>query len=770
MSSTQAPKTKSGLNDRYADAASFIPPTVNSLVRNATVKPHWVGDRDHFWYRRKTAEGSAFVLVDPQAGLSAPAFDHESVAAALSELYGLAITASALPITALDFSPDLSTVRIWTNRTGLSLDRKTGRFTIIEPIRHDPGRLAAPDGKQATFCRDDNIWVRDLASGAERPLSTDGADHFSYGKLPDANFSALLVRRGALTLPPHGTLWSPDSRWLIVTRVDEREVASYPFMIWAPPEKNRPEMAELRRPLLADGPGPARRDFIAIDVASCDHHALRIPDGLNIFVGRGSCWWDSASTTLYTTAQDLGYRHAVLLAVDLRSGDARIVIDEHAATHHDYNLDPYRVPNVHVLKDGAEIIWFSQRDGWGHLYLYDGTTGRVIRQVTKGPWAVFDIIRVDETRRDIYFTAGGREAGRNPYYRHLYRVALDGGEPVLLTPENADHDFRAGPRAQEAFIFFQTPLVRLIAPSACYVIDTFSTIDTPPVTVLRATTDGSIVMILEKADISALTALGYTPPVPFIEKADDGVTDIYGQIYFPPDTDPSRRYPVVDAIVAGPQQHAVQHQFVAALWDWIPPASLALSRSGFIVVQIEGRGSPHRDKAFHDFAYGRLAENGLIDHVAILKRLGDRYPAMDLDRVGAYGYSMGAYLTMRALLDYPAFFKAGVVIGCSFNFEGQLPYFVQKWQGPVATGEVPESYRELDCRRLTAQLEGKLLMVAGELDDVTPAALTLQMSDALITAAKDFELLIMTGHDHFSMAKDPYVARRIWDFFLRHLT
>jgi dipeptidyl aminopeptidase/acylaminoacyl peptidase len=397
--------------------------------------------------------------------------------------------------------------------------------------------------------------------------------------------------------------------------------------------------------------------------------------------------------------------------------------------------------------DDRVIVWPSERDGWRHLYLYDGRTGELQHQLTSGAWFVRDVLRVDDTW--VWFTGLGREPGRDPYFRHLYRVALEGGRPELLTPEDADHASALG-------------------PSGRYVIDTASTIDTAPVHRLRSS-DGSPVCELGVADLSGLEAEAWRPPERFVVTAADGHTQLYGALFFPSDFDPAARYPVIDSIYPGPQLIRTPKSFTVdstsgpdqwpGAWD-----AQALAELGFVTMTLDGRGTPLRSRELHLASYGHLGSHALDDHVAALRELARTRPWMDGERVGITGHSAGGAAAVRALLEYPEVFKAGVSGSGVHDIRRYLAYWAEKYQGLPPDAD----YREASNIELAHRLDRPVLLIHGELDDNVPPANTLALADALIAADKDVELVVLPGQNH-NCATHPYYIRRTWEFFVRHL-
>ena len=397
-------------------------------------------------------------------------------------------------------------------------------------------------------------------------------------------------------------------------------------------------------------------------------------------------------------------------------------------------------PIVRVLTD--EVLWYSQRDGWGHLYWYDLRTGELLGQVTSGQWAVRQILHVDEAERVVYFAVSGL-VDEDPYRRTVCRVGLDGSGFAKVTDDELDH-------------------IVTMPDTMEYFIDSASTVDTPPVTTVRDWS-GRVLVELERADITKLTATGWTPPERFRVKAADGVTDIYGVLYRPRGFEPRQRYPVVDTVYPGPNVTRVDPCFDPGGMglDAEPIAAL-----GFVVVAMDGRGTPGRSKAFHDASYGHLADAGcLADHVAALHQLAQTRPWMDLERVGAFGHSGGGFATVRAMLDFPEMYKAGVALSGTHDARYFNPGFVEAYDG----ADNPEAWARASNVDLADRLAGKLLLIHGEMDDQVHPDHTLRLADRLIAANKDFELLIVPGAEHTFIDCLAYVRKRCWDFLVREL-
>jgi dipeptidyl-peptidase 4 len=761
----------------YQAAEKLNPFQLLSAIKNPNPRFNWIGQTDWAWYRRDTHDGFDFQLIDASTGQRHAAFDHAAVAEALRST-GEKADASNLPITDLRFSNDRATVVITTDKELLKWNRDAGvvTTTLLPPNPHS-GESVSPDKHWAAFRRNDNLWIRNLNTGEEHALTSDGAPYYSYGKLPDDSLIAVKARRTDMVLPPVGLLWSPDSSRLIVPRVDERKVRSYTYLQSVPPHGWSPIPYVIHRALLGDAQQPVV-DLFSIDVATDKIARLEVPANLTARLQSGDGWWSSDLTHVYSLAAPVDQKSLSLLECDIASGQVRTVIKETAprTTVAPYVAE-YNAPNVRILGGGKEVLWFSERDGWGHLYLYDGVTGILKRQLTGAHNVVFDIIAVDEKRRVVFFTGSMAGEHSDPYQRMLYRVPLDGGVPVRLTPEGADHQIDGEADAALALYFGTRDATAFLSPDFRYFVDTASTVAKPPVTLLRSSRDGHVISLVETADTSQLDALGYEAPEPFIVKAADGTTDIVGVLYWPPHHTGTDHYPVIDAIYNGVQVSAVPHTYTAAFANAAGfPAALA--RLGFAVIVVDGRGTAMRDKEFHDFSYGNIEEVGLVDHIAALKQLAQRYPELDLTRVGTYGASFGGYYAARAILAHPDVFKAAFAVAGPYDYQAFYANAVEALQGlPIysdgghvnPTGmETPVNYASLDLTLLARNLRGKLALVTGDMDENAPPAQTFQMANALERAGKEFDLIVMPNHVHAEMY-EPYVTRRMWDFFVRNL-
>src|SRR5882724_3766545 len=727
----------------YARAEKFMGYNTTPLVFRSGVRPTWMPD-DRFWYRVTTADGSEFLLVDPAKGTREPAFDHAKVAAALSAAAKATYDAHHLPFTQFDFSSDGRTISFSVRQSRWKCDLQTDQC-VAEPdagAGAPRGRAGAagaaieslsPDKKRAAFIRDFNLWVRDVATGKETQLTTDGVKDFGY-----ATDNAGWIHSDRAIL-----LWSPDSKKIATFQQDQRKVRE---MYLVDTKVGHPTLQAWKYPLPGDAV-VAMIERVIIDADQAKVIRLKMPPDqhrssvcVNIAC-RGTeladAEWspDSSEVAFLSSSRD---HKVVQLRIADMTGAVRDVLEEKAATQFESGDNQ---ANWRYLAGSHEVIWFSERDNWGHLYLYDSATGKLKNQITKGDWAVTDVLRVDAKNRLIYFLGVGREAGRNPYFKHLYRIGFDGANLSLLTSDDGNHEVT-------------------LSPSGRFFVDNYSKPDVAPVAVLRHQ-DGKAITTLEQTDISKLMATGWQPPAPITIKARDGKTDLYGLMFKPTNLEPNQKYPIVNHIYPGPQGGSVGNwSFVAARGD-----CQALAELGFIVVEIEGMGNPLRSKSFHDAYFGNMGDNTLPDQVSGMKQLAEKYSWIDLGRVGIYGHSGGGYATADAMFRYPDFFKVGISESGNHDNREYEDDWGERYQGLLSG----TNYDDQANQSLAKNLKGHLLLAHGTMDDNVPPNNTLLVVDALIKANKDFDLLMLPNQRHGYGSAGNYMTRRRWDYFVRYL-
>lgn len=661
-------------------------------VYSPAIHPEWIDSSHYFWYKNHEKEGDFYYLVNAESGKKQRAADKKGLAAFFSKKQKK-LAESLLK----------------------EEEKRPDRWRRREEA---PVPVVSPDKKWEAYVKDNNLYLSPLWDEKEKDK-------------PKEEIALTMDGTANLRYDGWSIIWSPDSRKLATVKVRDVQERRIPLIESSPSSQKQPilQWRDYAKP------GDVLPVYLPVlfDVEARKQMALNVTPYENQFYLNLTGWREDSRAFTFEFNQR-GHQRYVIGEVSAADGSIRHLVDEQTKTFI-YYYNNYR----YDLDDGKELLWISERDGWRHLYLIDGTSGQVKRQVTKGEWVLRQVDYVDETNRVVYFTASGFNKGEDPYNLHYCRINLDGTGFTDMTPENGNHRVT-------------------FSADRSYFTDVYSRPDLPPVSQLKRTSDVSVVAGLQRCDVSVLQAEGWQMPEVFCAKGRDGQTDIWGNIYRPMHFDASKSYPVVEFIYAGPHDSHVDKDF--------KPAHHLVSKLvelGFIVVSIDGMGTSNRSKAFHDVCWKNLKDAGFPDRIAWMKAAGAKYKYMDLNRVGIYGWSAGGQNAMAALLFHNDFYKVAVALcGCHDNRMDKI-WWNEQWMGyPIdasysTSSNVDNAYR----------LKGKLLLINGELDDNVDPASTLQVVSALMKANKNFEQFYLPGKTH--SLGGPFEMHKMHDFFVKNL-
>ena len=677
---------------------------------------------DLFWYLTQTPRGMEFMIIDVAGKKTSSAFDQQRVASLLSDFKDLnKIEPYNLPFRSVIFNQSVDTLKFSVENFDYTIALK--EYSISrEPVRNDQNRywgsvqrensnrkVKSPDGKREAYISEGNLWVTDLTTEVSKQLSYDGTDYEYYSS---------------------DIIWSPDSKKLVSCRYRPGGDRKLLLISSSPKNQLQPltysydypkpgDALPIRRPVLFI---PDEDKQITFDVPNVEQQ-----------YSLGRIDWDENSEYFTFHFNRRGHQQYVVYSGDI-NGRLYPIVDERADTFIYYNKI-----SANWLKKGKELLWVSERDGWSHLYLYDVPSGKVKKQITSGEWVVKDVIHVDEDNRTVIIKACGMDKNEDPYLEKYYKVSLDNEKLTALTPENANHS-----------VTFSSDYK--------YMVDSYSRVDLKPSVVVRSVINGNVIYKLEnQPDISKAVEAGWRVPEVFTAKGRDGVTDIWGVIIRPANFDPNKKYPVIEYIYAGPHDSHVPKSF-----SMVHRCS-ELSELGFITVMIDGMGTANRSKAFHDVCWQNLKDAGFPDRIAWIKSAAEKYPEMDIEKMGIYGTSAGGQNAMGALLFHPEFYKVGVAsCGCHDNRMDKM-WWNEQWMGYPVGKHYAESSNVVNAHLL----EGQLMLMLGELDNNVDPSSTLQVVNELIKHNKEFEFVILPGAGHTDGGK--YGERKRRDFFVKHL-
>ncbi|MBA17545.1 MAG: S9 family peptidase [Sphingomonas sp.] len=725
--------------DDYTRAMHQLSPWTAPLVDHAVRSAHWIDTR-HFWYIDTDHSVPTIMLGDATNGTKAPAFDTAALLESLNAAGLRERDATRLYFSGFepDFDKNIAIVTVRGERYECGLAQPYGCEKLAAQ-RGDVPAVLSPDGKRAVFIRDWNLWVRDTSTGAERQLTTDGVQDFGYAT----------DNAGWKHSDQAIVIWSPDSRKVATFQQDQRAVADFSTTTtevghgrtdtWKYPFVGDEEIIQIHRVIIdVDNAQVTRLDMPA------DLHRSSLCDDVVCGDGPQDMQWAKDSKTLAFVSTSRDHKVETVRIADADTGAVRDVFTETVPTWFDSGYNDEGI-NWRYLSERGQILWWSQRDDWGHYYLYDAGTGRLVRQVTQGHWNVDHPVFIDERTGKMLIAGVGREPGVDPYYRSIYAVNLNGGTPRLLTPEKQDH-------------------IALASSDGRYFVDIYSTPQEAQTAVLRRA-DGSVVAQLAQGDLTRLRATGWQPPENIAVTCSDGKTLCYGLLFKPAGFDPDKKYPIIDYVYPGPFMGTIPtRQFIPSYGD-----SGALAQLGFAVVQIDGMGTPRRTKAFQDYYYRDMGLQAVPDQMTGIQDLASRNPWIDIDRVGIWGHSGGGNATAAAMFRFPDFFKVGIAESGNHDNRNYEDDYYEKYLGLLETDGNTSNYDTQANADYAHNLKGKLLLVHGMLDDNVPVSSTLLVVDALEKANKDFDLILFPRAHHGYGDMSSYMMRRRWDYFVENL-
>ena len=768
----------------YVQAEKFTQDKLSTMLFSTTVDPHWFRKGNSFWYEYKTSEGKFWYVVDPSAKTKKPLFDRDEMASQLTEIVKDPFEARHLPIRNLKAGEDGRTFTFEVTSTKdkkedkdkkgkkggkevfyFSYDYPTGKLTHLEDKEEEPKRLSwgsvSPDRKTVVYAKDLNLYRMSYedylkakkdekdSTIVEIQLTTDGVEDFGFG-MPYTMMNTDTLCNGKRRRV-YG-VWSPDSRHFATILADNRAVKD----LWVidVTAKPRPTLETYKYQMPGEKEAPVEHLYIfdmqdnsrkeirtsrfkdqSIDIEARPYEQKQRDmedvsrvwqgDADRFFMTRGSRDLHRIDVCTYTVGQD----------------SIVPIVEERMNTYQETRP-------VHVVDGGKKFIQWSERDGWAHLYLYDDQ-GNLVNRITKGPWHVEQVLKVDAKAGVVYFTANGRNAGENPYYEHLYRVNLDGSGLRQLTKGDYFHQVE-------------------IDDDARFAVDNYSRVNTVPMAVLLDN-NGNKVMDIQESDFSQLFANGYKFPELFTVKAADGVTDLYGVMYKPFDFDSTKVYPIVDYVYPGPQVEAVYYPFTR-----MSVRTDRLAQAGFIVISVGQRGGhPSRSKWYHNYGYGNMRDYPLADHKYAIEQLANRHPFIDIERVGIHGHSGGGFMSTAAMCMYPDFFKAAV--SCAGNHDNNI---YNRWWSEThhgvkevvsEKGDTTFVYKIATNPEIARNLKGHLLLVHGDIDNNVHPGNTMRVVEALIRAGKRFDMLMLPKQRHGFGDMNEYFYWRLVDYFSEHL-
>ena len=713
--------------DDYARAVSFIWQNLNGKkVFNANVSPFWAGDSSAVAFITQDEEGRYFKKIDFRKMQVETWLDKERLAKLLSDSLRRPINANELPFTNVRWI-DKNKVSFTATNRNYTLDILSYQLTRNATEQQEEMETKSPDGKWIAYAKDHNLFIRSTESGAVKQLSTAGFKNYEYASY---YVWGEIIEGESAERPKHFAVkWSPDSKWIQTFICDLRKGRKMYLLDWSVDTLYRARLLSYYR----GSPGDTDMVYMLPVIFNTETGEETILNEFNN-VNDASFDWSKEPGIIYCENHVRGYQQVDVFRLDLNKKSSELLYRETSTT----NIDNFR---KWIQEESGFMGIASERDGWRQLYKLDLKT-KSLNRITNGSYYVNDAPFFDKKSKTVFFIAQGKEAGRNPYYQHLYKIGLDGKGLTLLTPENANHDVS-------------------ISPDGKYFTDNISTFGSPTTTVLRDASTGKTVKSLSKANIEGLRVMGYKFPEAFTATARDGITTIYGVMWKPSNFDSSKKYPVIDQSYTGPHTNMFPRSFNAALQRNNQP----LAELGFIVVTIDGMGTAGRSKAFHNVSYKNMGKN-LTDHVLAIKELAKRYPWIDADRVGIFGHSAGGFDAGHAVLEFPEFYKVAVASSADHDFRMEKDWWPEMYMG----WPVDSTYHLVSNITMAGNLRGKLLITHGGIDENVNPSATFKLAEALIKADKEFDMLIFPSQRHgYTGRYNDYFTKKRWNYFVEHL-
>lgn len=709
----------------YARAVSFLSTNIiNKKIFNGNTRFSWFADSTGLSFINMSRNEKVFEKLEWKTMKISRMFDHDKLAKLLSDSLNKEIKPTNLPLAAVTYI-DKWHIEFTIDGKDYSLDLNTYSLHTKTKETNNPTEEKSPDGKWVAYSKDYNLFIKSTATGQVKQLSTAGIKNYEYASF--YGWGDIMEGENGERPPHFGVSWSPDSKWIQTYICDLRKAQKMYLLDWSIDTLYKPKLLSYYR----GSPGDTDMVYMLPVFFNVETGEETRKDEFRN-VNATSFEWAKEPGMVYIENHVRGYQKIDLYQYNCNNKNQELLYTESSTT----NIDNY---NSRSTEDAGKIIITSEKDGWKQLYLLN-TKDKTVQPITNGAYYVNDILQVDKKTQTIFFTASGKEVGQNPYYKHFYKIKMDGTGLLLLTPENANHDVS-------------------VSPDGKYFTDNISTVDIPTIAVLRETKKGKIITTLTTANIEGLLAMNFHFPQTFTCTAHDGVTTIYGALWKPTNFDSTKKYPVIDQTYTGPHTFMFPNNFNSVV------RNQALAELGFIVVTVDGLGTANRSKAFHNFSYKNMGKN-LTDHVFAIKELGKRYSWIDTTRVGIFGHSAGGYDAGHAMLEFPDFYKVAVASSGDHDFRMEKDWWPEMYMG----WPVDSTYNQVSNITMAPNLKGKLLLVHGGIDENVNPSATFKLAEALVKADKEFDMLILPSQHHgYAPKYNDYFTKKKWNYFVENL-